>query len=646
MSQVRGADGAVDGDGSAPDAGTGPSPDGAAEQEHHDEAVPAGGATGDARRTALTVAAITAVLAIPILIATVAVRSPRWYPLIDLAQIEMRVRDVGLSEPPGVGLGGRIFGLRTQGSHPGPISFFLLAPVYRLLGSTSWALQVSAATLNVGALAATVWAAHRRAGLRGALLVAAGLALLMRMYGTTVLMYPWNPYMPVLFWALFLVCVWCVLCDDLAMLPVAVVAGSVCAQTHLPYVGLVGGLVVLLVVALAIAYRRARGDGGARRRLARWAAASVALGLLLWLPVFVEELGGDPGNISVIIDSFRHPTDQPIGASAAWRLLTQHLNVVRLVEGNRFGEASQVPGIALLVVWAVSAVAAVRLRDRRLMRLHLVVAVALALGYVIMSRIFGATWFYLTLWAFGTATLTLAAIVATAVAVAMPLIARRTDERTRERLGLASLATLAVAVLVPTVLLARAAPDTRDTDAEASRQLGEVVQPTVDAIEDGTVPGGADGTFVMTWVDPVNLGGQGLGLMLELERRGYDARAPKAAYLSVREHRVVPPGEADAEIHLAAGLQSIESARDHPGARQIAFHDPRTDAEIARFDRNRTIVVDGLVAAGLEALVPQVDDNLFGLAADERLPDDLQRPIYIMGTTAQPIAVFTWEPAE
>lgn len=672
MSQVRGADGTV-GDDSPGDetddnrAGTTSADSGATiDDAARGEAVGAEGrdetavaevdgapadgdrAGGDRRRTAVTVAALTAVLAVPLVIATVAVRNPRWYPLVDMSQIEMRVRDVGTGHPPMVGLGGRIFGLDVQGSHPGPLSFYVLAPVYRVLGSSSWALQASAATLNIAALATTVWVAHRRAGLRGALAVAAGLALVMRMYGTTVLMYPWNPYMPVLFWALFLVCVWCVLCDDVAMLPVAVVAGCICAQTHLPYVSLVGGMAAVVTIALVIAYRRARGDVPARRRILTWTAASAALGVLLWMPVFIEELGGDPGNLSVILDSIRHSTDQPIGAGPAWELFTKHLDVVRLIRGDRQPDlrlVSQVPGTLLLVLWAASAVVAVRLRDRGLMQLHVVVAAALALGYLTMSQIFGVTWFYLTLWAFGTAALTVGAIAATAVAAARPMVERRVGEADRERLGQVALAALALAVVVPTLLLARAAPDTRDADHEASQQLGEVVQPTVDAIEDGSVPGGgADGTFIVTWVDPVNLGGQGLGLMLELERRGYDARATQAHRLSVRDHRVVSPGEADAEIHLAAGLPAIETARARPGGRQIAFYDPRTDSEIARYERNRAIVVDGLEAAGLHELVPQIEANLFVLAADTRVPGDLARPIYIMGTTPQPVAVFTWAP--
>lgn len=601
------------------------------------------------RRTALTVGGLTAVLAVPIVIAVIAVRSPPWYPLVDLAQIEMRVRDVGTSHPPMTGLGGRIFGLNTQGSHPGPVSFYLLAPVYRLLGSTPWALQVSAAVLNVAALGGTVWASHRRWGLRGALLVAAGLAVVMRMYGTVVLLYPWNPYMPVLFWILFLVCVWGVLCGDLVLLPLAVAAGCVCAQTHVPYLGLVGGVGLVVIGGLVWQYRRARGDAAARRRVVRWTLAALGLGVLLWAPVFVEQVGGDPGNISVLVDSFTDPTDQPVGASTAWTLLTEHLNPVRLLDADRSTVPPQGPGIVLMAVWAASAVVAARLRDRTLVTLQVVVAVALLLGFITISRIFGTTWFYLTLWAFGTATLALVAVVATAAVALGRVLADRPDRFGRvggvARFERAPLALLGVAVLVPTALLARAAPDTADVDADESDQLGAVIDPTVDAIEDGVIAGGPDGTFLMTWADPVNLGGQGLGLMLELERQGYDARAPRSQEVSVRDHRVVPASDADAEIHLAVGVTNIELARSRPGSVEVAYHDPRTPEQVERYAAMREQVIDSLIAVGLDHLSPEVDVNIFALAARPELPESAVRPLYIMGNLPQPIGVFTWGPA-
>lgn len=608
------------------------------------DAPPAAPLPRTAPAAGVVVAVVTAVIALPIVVAVIAVRTPRWYPLVDLAQIEMRVRDVGTADPPLVGPIGRFFGLDTQGFHPGPLGFWLLAPVYRLLGASSWALQVSAATLNVAALAATVWAGHRRWGLRGALLVGAGLAVLMRAYGTAMLVYPWNPYMCVLFWALFLVCAWGVLCGDLPLLPVAVVAGTLCTQTHIAYVTLVGGVGLLVAGSLVLADRRARGDRAARRRLVRWTLAAAALGALLWAPVVAEQISGDPGNISIVVDSFRHPTDEPVGVADAWRLLTQRLDVVTLVAGDRSdARPSSAVGVAMLVAWAAAAVFAVRRGDRTLVRLHAVVAATLVLGLLSISRILGVPWFYLTLWALGTATLALVATVAT---VAPPVAAAVTDRWGGGRpdpFARVPLAALGVALLVPTSLLALEAPGTEDADADVSARLAHVVEPTVDAIEEGTVAGGADGTHLVTWDDQTNLGGQGLGLMLELERRGYRVRAREEQRLAVRDHRVAGPGECDAEIHLASGDAAIERARDRPGAREIARHDERTPAELARYERLRTQVIGTLRARGLDDLVPRVDQSLFGLGNDERLPADLGPPVATMAGLPQPVAVFTWE---
>ena len=601
------------------------------------------GTAGSGRRTALVVAGVTGVLAIPLVVALVAVRTPPWYPLVDLAQIEMRVRDVGTAHPPLVGLGGRIFGLGTQDSHPGPVSFYLLAPVYRLVGSSPWALQVSAATLNIVVLATTVWAAHRRRGVAGALFAAAGLALAMRIYGTVVLLYPWNPYLPVLFWALFLVCVWGVLCDDLVLVPVAVAAGCVCAQTHIPYVGLVAGLGAVMAAGLVSSWRRHRGDAAARRRLLRWSGAGVTLGVALWIPVFAEQLGGDPGNISVIVDSIRHPSAPAVGLGSAWRLLAQHLDVTLLVRGDRSTPGSEWVGLGLVAVWGASAAVAVRLRDHELVRLHGVTAAALVLGLVSISRILGSPWFYLTLWMFVTAVLALAAVVATAATAGAAAAARRRLGDHPAPLGRLPWAVLGLTAIVPTVLLTRAAPDTADTDAAESAQLAELIPPTVAAIEGGTIPG-ADGIMVVTWADPVNLGGQGLGLMLELERRGYDARAPQHNELSVREHRVlVDPAEADSEIHVATGQPAIEAARSHPGAVEVTYDDPRTEEQIAAYRDLRQLVIDRLTAEGLDELVVEADRNLFALRDDDRMPDDLQTALYVMEQLPQPVAVVSWE---
>jgi hypothetical protein len=622
-----------------------------------DGAAPPGAvATGDERaepeaapdepspgRAHLASVAAAVALGLPIVIAAIAVRTPRWYPQVDLAQIEMRVRDVFTSNPPMTGLGGRIFGLDTQGAHPGPLSFYVLAPMYRLLGSTPWAMQMSDALLNVAALAGTLWATSRRWGRWGVLLIAAALAVLIHFYGTLLLVFPWNPFMPVLFWVLYLVCVWGVLCGDLPLLPVAVVAGTLCAQTHIPYVGLVGGLVLVLVASLVRCYRHAKGDDAARRRLRSWAGGSALLGAVLWSPVVVQQVRGNPGNLAIIWDSVLHNHDPAIGYGDGWGLLMRRLDVTHLLGSE--GSGSPWVGGGLLAAWAVAAVVAARRRERDLAALHLVVGVAIALGVVNAANIMGIPWSYLSLWGYGTAAVALVAVIATAARVVGAHLAARDDADRWRRLSWVPTAALIVAIAVPLLPVLRDAPSTDILDQEPfSAEFAEVIQPTVAAIEDGTIAGGPDGTIVVSWSDPVSLGGPGFSLVLELERRGYDVGATEGYRLSVRDHRVVKPDEADAEIHVAFGVGAVDVARTHPGAREIAFVDPRSDAQRQEYRELRAQVIADLEAAGLDDAIPEVDQNMFALATRPDLPRSAAGPLFIMGRMPQPMAVLTWEP--
>ncbi|MEI2422374.1 hypothetical protein V6O07_18990, partial [Arthrospira platensis SPKY2] len=75
---------------------------------------------------------------LPLIVAIIVLRWRPWYPVLDLAMTEFRVRDVGSRRTPLIGLPGRIGNFPDQGSHPGPISFYLLAPFYRIGGSSPW----------------------------------------------------------------------------------------------------------------------------------------------------------------------------------------------------------------------------------------------------------------------------------------------------------------------------------------------------------------------------------------------------------------------------------------------------------------------------------------------------------------------------
>ena len=94
----------------------------------------------------------------------------------------------------------------------------------------------------------------------------------------------------------------------------------------------------------------------------------------------------------------------------------------------------------------------------------------------------------------------------------------------------------------------------------------------------------------------------------ELERSGFDVAADPFLALQVRPHRVDTEGFT-AEIQLAGGV-FIDRALALPGAVQVAYDDPRTDAERAEFDRLHDEIIALLGESGQDDAVTQVDEDL------------------------------------
>jgi hypothetical protein len=621
------------------------------------EAGPGGGDTargrGDARgddardrssrATAAVVGGLTAVVTLPLVIALASLHSPRWYPLLDLAMTELRVRDVGTRHTPLVGLVGRLSSDGNQGSHPGPISFWALAPVYRLLGGSAWSLLVGVVVLNTTAVALTLWIAVRQGGRALALAVAAGLAVLFHLYGTQVLTEPWNPYMPVMWWPLTLMALWAVLCDDLAMMPVAVFAASFCMQTHISYLGLVGGFGAVVVVWVTLRGYRLRADRPALRRLLRWSAIALGLAVVLWLPPLIDQVTGTPGNAGIVLDHFRHPDEDPIGIGRGGELFAVHLNPWRLVAGQQGISGSVVPGLALVATWVAAAVVAWRLpgdddspQRRLLVRLHAVIAVALVLGFVSSTRILGFVWHYLVLWAWSVNMLIVLAVAWTALAA----VAARATEPPRPRAARAGLALLGLVLVAWTAMFAVDAADAEPTQANYSAMVGEFTTAVTEAIDAGAVEGGGpDGRYVITWTDGVNLGSTGFGLLDEMERLGYDVGVIRVHGPGARPHRVMPGDEATAEIHISLG-PDIPVWDAKPEAERVALVDLRSDEDVAAYDRARAEAIALLERDGHDAMVPLVDRAPFQLYFDEELADDTRAAIKVINDIGQPAAVY------
>lgn len=581
------------------------------------------------------------ILALPLAVALVALRSKHWVPIGDIAQTELRVGDVWSGHPPLIGLAGRIGDFYHQGSHPGPLSFWALWPVYRLLGSSPMALVASGTFLQLLAVAGTLWLAFRRGGVRLAIGVALILALLTRNYGSVTLTEPWNPFLPVMWWFLFLVAVWSVLCDDLVAFPVAVFAGSFCMQTHISYLGLVGGLSVVLFAGLALAWFRRRADAPQRRAWLRWGIGGIVLGLVLWTPPVIEQLTTNPGNGTVIWRHFSNPPDAPVGFSKGIQLLLVPLNPWWWINGHKAVLGSTVPGVVVLAAWVATAVVAWRLRHRGLIRMHIVTAAALLLGLASAAKIFGTLYDYLLLWAWGIVALLFLAISCT-VGVA---VGRRLAGPQRDRRWVQAIASVAMVFVLVVGVFTVHASSTQFRAARVSEDLRQLIGPTAEGLASGRAPGGGRaGTYLVTWTDPIALGSQGYGLLNELERRGFHVGASEFNKAGVTPHRLLRTGQFTAVVHLSVG-QDIDLWSAKPGARRVAYTDLRTPRERSEYAHLRSQVISELKAAHQVKVIPEVDLGLYGAAARPNLPPRTVSKMLQMLQLGLPTAVFVGPPS-
>lgn len=578
---------------------------------------------------------VRAAVAVPFLVALVALSRTHWVPVLDLAMTELRVRDVFGAHTPLIGLPGRIGNFPDQGSHPGPLSFYLLWPVYRLFGGSAYGMLVGTAVINVGAAWTAVWIAGRRGGRRLVWGVGAFLMVLLAWLGASVLTQPWNPYLPLVSFVVVLLAAWSVLDGDHWMLLPLVGFSTLCAQTHVPYLAL---CVVLCAVAFGTVGWRWWQARAVDRAELRSVLLSVALGAVLWLPVFVDEVRRDPGNITMLRRHFLSPPEDPVGMATGVRTVLAHFDVTRVLTGtvtrtddhlatlDDLAGGRWVIGALVVAVWLVAFVVAVRLRERRLVRAHAVVAVALAVAVLSTGRIFGKVWYYLTLWSWSIALL--------AVAVSVWTAAVWWERRDGRPLPLVKVAVAAVALAGVCFLKDAAMVD--PPEPRLSRSLDAVLDDTAAALD-------PDGVYAVVWNDAYYFGSQGYGLISELERRGFDARAYETYRVPVTPHRITDPASATAEVVFATGV-NVAAWRDRDEAVEIAWFEPRSAEELAEYERLRGEVIAELEAEGLDDVVALVDTNLFGASLDARVPVATEQKMARMLVLGQETAVFLAPP--
>lgn len=308
------------------------------------------------RRCRLLAAVV--MVATPFVVAAIVLATSRWVPVLDLAMTELRVRDVGTGRTTLIGLPGRIGRFPDQGSHPGPLSFYLLAPFYRLMGSQGWALLVATCLLGAAFCGWALWVAHRLWRWTGVATVGAGLVVLMRGFGMEVLSQPWNPYLPLLPFVVCILSVRAVMEGHHRHLLGVVVTASLCSQTHISYLPFAAALTSLAFLAVAFDHVSGRAD---RRRSLVW---SVGLGMLLAVPVVVDQLIRSPGNLRMLARHFLNPSEAVLGFADGAALLVRHLDVIAFASSLQSGDitvaaatprGSLVVGGVVLASWLAAA---------------------------------------------------------------------------------------------------------------------------------------------------------------------------------------------------------------------------------------------------------------------------------------------------
>lgn len=557
-------------------------------------------ATGGPVPPRLVAPVLVAIACVPFVVAVAQVASSGWVPVSDDAVTAVLTDDVLSFDTPQLGM--RSTAGDGTGNHPGPMLFWVMAPLAAVSGSAPWSYLLSIAVLACACVVGIALTARRAAG-TGALVGALAVTMVMSLsLGRQLIVDVWNPHAAVLPFLLSLFVVWAVASGWSWGLPLAALGLSFVAQAHLVYVPLAA---VLLLAAVLVVVRGPR----------PWppVAAAAGVGALVWaLPLF-EQLTSDEGNVTKTLAA----ADAEGGAGYGWAVgaLARAVGVVpSWVAPARWTADEIEPGTPpLTALTAVVVVAAVvglgvgawRRRDRVAVAaagtavLTLVAATAVL---ATMPREFGAgvpQWRYLFTWAAGAFTW-----------FALGLLVARVAG---DRVGRALVGVSGVVVVVAVVAIPFADAPPRG-NVPLRHAVGELAPELASAVEGlGPLRVDAYGYWEL----------DRYGFFHELQRRGVDVRVrPDDEYLGEEypggddlPALVVVGGDADPPLSGATLVRSWDEVR--PG--------DRARLEVAEA-RVRAWFGDGarLTTEGRTALAEPADEVASALRAVQDGDADLE----------------------
>lgn len=578
---------------------------------------------------------------------------PAWVPASDTAIMVLRSLDTFTRHTPLLGMPTTLSAAAgTQLHHPGPLELWLLA----LPSSLPAPLAPLAAIALVNATAAIgiVWWARRSFGVVMGLVVGVALGASTWPLRGDVLADPYNPYAALLPFAAFLVAVVAVLERRRWAAPLAVVAGTYAAQSHLALFGLVAGVTI---AASAVALLRAVGALRAGRPLritdtvrSGPALTAGAATLALWAPVLVDQLAAT-GNLGGLLGA-SGPLGDTLGWTRAarvvgsaigpWPVWTADQADVHLLLGPV--SAAEALGAATVVVAAVVGAIVHRRRHPTIAAAVVVAVGCLATGLALVSRVpdtlFNAAALHNYLWLWPS-TLLLWGAVTAAVVVA---IVERTAPA-HPRLGAAAGVLIALGLVVHAATGSSVRP-MWPTLVPAVRPLAAQVTSALDR----------DGTYLVDLSGDIEANIVASGLVLALERDGFDVVVDDRHAASFGEHRARRDRVLVGSLAVVVRRAPV-TADDGPGTLLASKAPPDEELEVlaaAQAPLRRSIERrGGLVLDAPRRFLPTraalrtVDDGSivgalqFGLLREPDLaPDDVERLLVAEGGWTRYVGVF------
>jgi hypothetical protein len=505
---------------------------------------------------------------LPLLVAAVACATAyrdRIVPWGDDALLEAKVREVGHHL---VLLGPYS---RFQWHHPGPALFYALAAPYRLLGSGSFALNVSALLIAAASIALIGWLVWQRLGVTAVWWTSAVIGLYLWALGPDVLRTPWNPWITILPLLALVMLVWSALGGSFSAYPVAAALGTFLVQSHVGFGALVGVLLVIGGVAVLTYGWRRRRDPFQLRRLLFAVLGTVAVLAVLWAPPVYQQVRDDPGNITELRRFFDETKpDHTLGDGLTATLHEAGAlpeQVATLETANTHDDPpGSWAGYVTLVAFVAAAVVALRRRVWPTVQLFgLVVAAATAAAWS-TGRIVGPIYDYLELWTSIVGVAAWLGIGFTLLALRNPAGVEPHQEHERDAAPRSLTRSPITALIV--VVIAFALINT--WSAVSSGAPAPWGPPSVGVLSRelvNTLPDPDEGPVLVrlagdTWPPAA-------GVLLQLERDGYSTRVePDIAWL-LGERRALKPDDRPAAVVTIADRAEARKLRRDPEQRQV-----------------------------------------------------------------------------